>query len=96
MKRYYSHYTFIYPDIYLRNCVVEVNDESQITNVFTFDKEIERTEFYSGLLLFMPVDTELSKKTESDIENRLFSDKSHIPVSDIRYKIIHNDDFAIK
>ncbi|NDV78529.1 hypothetical protein [Dysgonomonas sp. 511] len=54
MKRYFSHYTFIYPDIFLKNYIVEVNDSSVITNVFPFEKEIEKTEFYPGILVFLP------------------------------------------
>ncbi|WP_163305969.1 hypothetical protein [Dysgonomonas sp. 521] len=96
MKRYYSHYTFIYPDIYLRNSVVEVNNESQITNVSAFDIEIESTEFYSGLLLFIPVDTELSGEVEADIQNQIFSNTNTAPIPDKRYRMIHNEDFTIK
>ncbi|MDH6309643.1 hypothetical protein M2451_002173 [Dysgonomonas sp. PFB1-18] len=54
MKRYYSHYTFIYPDICLKNHIVELNDDDKITTYFPFEAEIEKTEFYSGLLIFLP------------------------------------------
>lgn len=56
MKRYYSHYTFIYPDIYLKNHVVELDEENRLIRYFLFDKEIERTEFYSGWLVLLPKD----------------------------------------
>lgn len=56
MKRYYSHYTFIYPDIYLKNHIVEMDSDGHIVNCFPFEKEIERTEFYSGVLAFIPQD----------------------------------------
>lgn len=56
MKRFLSHYTFIYPDVYLKNTVVELNDRGNILKIFPFEKEIEKTEFYSGLLLFLPED----------------------------------------
>lgn len=54
MRRYYSHYTFIHPDTYLKNHIVEVDDENRISDIFPFEKEIEKTEFYSGLLVFLP------------------------------------------
>lgn len=56
MKRFLSHYTFIYPDMYLKNTVVELNDRGNILKIFPFEKEIEKTEFYSGLLIFLPED----------------------------------------
>lgn len=71
MKRYYSHYTFIYPDIYLKNHIVEMDSDGHIVNCFPFEKEIERTEFYSGLLIFIPKDRELSI-----IEDKLIWDKN--------------------
>lgn len=54
MKRYYSHYTYIYPDTYLQNTVVELDEANNIKNVYPFEKEIEKTEFRSGLLFFVP------------------------------------------
>lgn len=56
MLRYYSHYTFIYPDIYLKNCIVEIGEGGKISHLYSYQHEIEKTEFYSGLLIFMPVD----------------------------------------
>lgn len=61
MKRYYSHYTFIYPDIYLRNHIVEIDDDMKSISFYPFEREIERTEFYSGLLAFIP-ENSLDKK----------------------------------
>ncbi len=66
MKRYYSHYTFIYPDIYLKNHIVEMDDEGNIDRFFIFEKEIEKTEFYSGLLVFLP---EISTVDKGFIDN---------------------------
>lgn len=54
MKRYYSHYTYIYPDTYLKNTVVELDDHNNILSVFPYEKELERTEFKSGILFFVP------------------------------------------
>lgn len=54
MKRYYAHYTFIYPDTYLKNMVVELGDDNKITCIMPFEKEIERTEFFSGYIFFIP------------------------------------------
>lgn len=55
MRRFYSHYTFIYPDIYLRNYVLEFDSQNRITSCFPFEKEIENTLFYSGLLVIFPI-----------------------------------------
>lgn len=54
MRRFYSHYTFIYPDIYLKNHIVETSDNLEIIRVFPYEREIEKTEFYSGWLAFVP------------------------------------------
>ncbi|MDU1889402.1 MAG: hypothetical protein E6767_01825 [Dysgonomonas sp.] len=54
MRRYFSHYTLIYPSIYLKNHVVEVDADFHIIRIFPFSEEIEKTEFYSGLLVFVP------------------------------------------
>lgn len=54
MKRYYSHYTYIYPNTYLKNSVVELDNTNNIVKVFPFEKEIEKTEFSAGVLFFVP------------------------------------------
>lgn len=54
MKRFYSHFTYIYPDTYLQNTIVELDATNNITDVFTFEKELEKTTFYSGILFFVP------------------------------------------
>ncbi|MDR1883295.1 MAG: hypothetical protein LBR26_11030 [Prevotella sp.] len=69
MKRYYSHYTFIYPGIYFKNHVVEMDAEGHIVRCFPFEKETERTEFYSGLLAFVPEDrTDRIKEILQDVK----------------------------
>ena len=54
MKRYYSNYTYIYPDQYLENEVVELDDANNILSVQPFEKELENTKYHQGLLLFVP------------------------------------------
>lgn len=93
MKRYYSHYTFIYPNIYLKNYIVEVNDKGQITNAFSFRSEVEKTEFYSGLLLFYPVGVEVN------LQDRLKSDLFINPNKSLvlfceKYNITHIEDLT--
>jgi hypothetical protein len=95
MKRYYSHYTFIYPDIFLKNHLVEINSDSQIMRIFPFDKETERTEFYSGLLLFLPGSAHLQIDIESTIKEILLLQKTDIHISEERYKIVHKEDFSL-
>jgi hypothetical protein len=96
MKRYYSHYTFIYPDILLKNHIVEVNSEYQITRIFPFDKETERTEFYSGLLLFLQDNAEESSDVDMDIIDRIRSGRFSeepltLPPLNKKYKVIHKE-----
>ena len=55
MKRLYAHYTFIYPDKYLENYVVELNRQGFILSYYPFEKEMANTEFFSGLQVFIPV-----------------------------------------
>ncbi len=54
MKRYYSHYTYIYPNTYLKDSVVELDNTNNIVKIFPFEKELEKTEFSSGVLFFVP------------------------------------------
>ncbi|MBF0647779.1 hypothetical protein IR083_02960 [Dysgonomonas sp. GY75] len=97
MKRYFSHYTFIYPDIYLRNHIVEVSDDMKQISFFPFDREIERTEFYSGLLIFIPENT--SYRTDSIISDAKsviitavnYSGKTNTH-SDAPYNLYHEED----
>lgn len=63
MKRFYSHYTFISPDIHFKNIVIELDNKNYISNIYEFEKEIESTEFYSGWLLF------INNKQNRNIDN---------------------------
>lgn len=70
MKKYYSHYTFIYPDICLKNCIVELNNQSFISAFYTFEKEIANTIFHSGLLIFFPQNIEPDRDLLLSFKNR--------------------------
>lgn len=91
MKRYYSHYIFIYPDIYLKNHVIELDTNNRIVDLFPFEKEIENTSFYSGLLYIIPVKYTLGKdlllSIRHTIEKGFIEDNSkkklEIPSKDI-------------
>lgn len=54
MKRYYAHYTYIYPDILLKNIVVEMDSTNHIINYYPLEKELANTEFHSGVQVFVP------------------------------------------
>lgn len=54
MKRYYAHYTFIYPDIFLKNHIVEIADEGAIAGYYLFERELSHTEYHSGIQVFLP------------------------------------------
>lgn len=89
MKRYYSHYAFIYPDIYLKNYIVEMGDDNRIVRAFPFEKEVERTEFYSGLLLYIPL--ELVEIPSAFSKSLFSSDKAFNLDTTIRYKVVHRE-----
>jgi hypothetical protein len=87
MRRYYSHYTFIYPNICLKNHIVELDDEGRIAGYFPFVKEIEKTEFHAGLLIFLPDNVE--EKPERIIHTicrKYATDAQGLEYGVIRYK----------
>lgn len=94
MKRYYSHYTYIHPNIFLKNCVVETDNECRIVSAFPFSKEIEKTEFYSGLLLFIEPQVSLTEDIYVKLKQADFKLQSLTLSSAIAYKMIHNEDFT--
>lgn len=95
MLRYYSHYTFIYPDIYLKNHIVETDGKGHIIKVFPFTDEIEKTEFYSGLLIFIPSVKEYVKDNIlREIAKFDFKKDNIKKVSpDVKYLLHHEEDF---
>lgn len=72
MKRYYSHYTYIYPDTYLKNTVVELDDTNNIIDLFPYEKEIEKTQFYTGVLFFIPNTLRINKYLVEYTKKQLF------------------------
>ena len=60
MKRFFSHYTFLYPVLFLRNVVVELDDSNRLLAYYPFQEEVRNTEFYSGLLLFSVAEVHLN------------------------------------
>jgi len=94
MRRYYSHYTYIQPDIYLKNHIVGIDDEGRILDIFPFEKEIERTEFYSGLLLFILDKEVVSKTFIEEVKRQRFLSEGKYNFLDhgSRYIMYHEDD----
>ena len=78
MRRYYSHHAYIYPDTYLSNHIVELDTEGRVSCYFPFEREVEKTEFYSGVILFLPMfvlaDTSLIDKLEETVKNKYSKD----------------------
>ena len=68
MKRYFSHFTFIFPDQFLKNHIIEQNKEGYITSIYPFVEEVSNTEFMSGLIVFLPSDL-MNTIRESDMVN---------------------------
>lgn len=71
MRRLYSHYAYIYPDIYLKNNIVVLNNQAKIVEFFSFEKEIEQTEFYSGILFFLFPDVLMDKALKDEVLNKI-------------------------
>jgi len=91
MKRFYSHYSFIYPDTYLKNHIVEMDDNRNIIKVFRYEKEVEKTEFYSGLLVFLPDSVELSVEFFNLDHNNFSSDKDVSDFTIQAYQVYHEE-----
>lgn len=91
MKRYYSHYTFIYPDIYIKNHIVEMDDNRRIIRIFPYHKEVEKTEFYSGLLIFLPDNIPFSKEIKKNIGKSGFSKHECLHWEDSPYRFFEED-----
>lgn len=89
-RRFFSHYTFIYPDLYLKNVVVELDNTGRIVSVFPFDREIEDTEFYSGKIYFVPEGISITDYANIPEERfRLIEDT--IKLSDDRSLSVYDD-----
>ena len=54
MKRFASHYLLI-PDIgFIKQQVVEINDEGIVQNIFPLTEEIESVEWMPGVIVLLP------------------------------------------
>ena len=71
MKRYYAHFTILYPNIYLKNIVVELDCENRISSLIPYCKEIEKTEFHSGYIYLIPSHISLDKLVLDNLKNEL-------------------------
>ncbi|WP_160111087.1 hypothetical protein [Dysgonomonas sp. Marseille-P4361] len=91
--RYFSHYVYIEPDILLKNYIVEMDEEHHITDVFPFEKEIERTEFYSGILLFVGVNIAFTEISLDKIKELTLKQEYVEISSNKKYKMFHIEDF---
>lgn len=88
MKRFYSHYTYIYPDTYLKNSIVELDDTNNIINVFPFEKEIEKTTFHPGLLFFVPNSLQINPYVIEYNRNRIIELFNHDATHGLEVKAI--------
>lgn len=97
MKRYYSHFTFIYPDIYLKNYIVEMDLDNHIIRYFPFEREIEKTEFYSGVLAFVPKYCSILPNLYCNKDSMQWSSELNIiPVlSDITFNIYNENNIKV-
>lgn len=72
MERFFSHYTFIYPQTYLSNHIVELSD-NKIVSYFPYEKQISHTFFVSGLLILIPDNLSLSDVKPLLVENEVYA-----------------------
>lgn len=92
MKRYYSHYTFIYPDVRLKNYVIELLG-NRIVKIFPFEKEIANTEFYSGTLFFLPIDisyADVEKQAEKVFTEYIDNSYAITINTETEFKVYHD------
>lgn len=80
MKRYYAHYTFIYPDIFLTNHILEIAQDDTLLKYYPFEREVAQTEFHSGLQVFIPhtiiasINVEELFRSKDELKGFLLSD----------------------
>lgn len=70
MKRFASHYVYIPSFGFLKQYVVEINDEGNVVAIYRLEEEIESTIWTPGVIRLMPHDYPL--------EQALVFDKSEI------------------
>lgn len=94
--RYYSHYTYIYPNLLLKNYVVEMDDAMHIKKIFPFEQEIERTEFYSGLLAFLPKHKDIQENISDMLDKIELTESDFEVCPEGEFYFIHFEDFTKK
>lgn len=72
MAKYFSHYTFIYPNIHLTNHIVEFDAGDRLVNYFPYERQISGTVFVSGLLICLPHNMVLSEVKDTLLKNELY------------------------
>lgn len=72
-KRFFSHYTFIYPNLFLKSHVVEELSNG-ILNYYPYTHEIANTEFHSGLLIYLPENLLLENVYGDIVKDQTFAD----------------------
>lgn len=104
MKSYFSHYIFIYPNIYLKNSIIQLSLEGYIMDIIPFEKEIPNTEFYSGLLLLIPkcLNTNILLLTQ-EVNNLILSNNTiyteysdfHIDIYSDKYSVYYDNQIIL-
>lgn len=93
VRRFYSHYTYIYPDKFYKNAIVELTDNNRIIAIFPFEREIENTEFHSGWLFLVPSNTDVNKiDFENITKNKYFEDIPQDYIKNSLSYVIYNID----
>lgn len=75
----------------MQNHIVEMDDDRRIIRVFPYDKEVEKTEFYSGLLIFLPDNIPFTKELQENIKKSDFSKDGCLLWEDAPYRIFEED-----
>lgn len=73
MKKYFSHYTFIYPNTHLANHIVELDDNDRIISYCPYEKQLSETSFVSGLLILLPQGIEFAEVKDELLRNKVYA-----------------------
>lgn len=74
MQRYYSHYTFIYPDKIFKNHIVTLDKFKQIVSCQPFNKETAHTFFHSGILFLIPISINATPILVDNLKKKLLTE----------------------
>lgn len=71
-----------------------MDEKKHIKRLFSFEREIERTEFYSGLLAFVPSSVKISKEQLLEEIRKIYTDGNNSEFySEDEYELFHFENY---